>query len=57
MMEVTVIKNELEEEIEHKESLIENLLKNELVKILVFFSFQFIFISFKNILLACDHTY
>ncbi len=46
MMEVTAIKNELEEEIEHKESLIENLLKNELVKILVFFSFHIIFISF-----------
>lgn len=30
-MEVTMVKNELEEDVKQKESLIENLLKNELV--------------------------
>ena len=41
MMEVTMVKNELEEEIEQKESLIENILKNELVKNQVFLSTSF----------------
>ena len=36
LTEVTMIKNELEEDVEQKESLIENLLKNELVKIQIF---------------------
>lgn len=30
-MEVTMVKNDLEEDVKQKESLIENLLKNELV--------------------------
>ena len=32
LMEVTTMKTDLEEDIEQKETLIENLLKNELVK-------------------------
>jgi hypothetical protein len=41
LTEVTMIKNELEEDVEQKESLIENLLKNELVKFQIFFSVSF----------------
>ena len=37
LMQVSTMKTELEEDIEQKETLIENLLKNELVKSFLFY--------------------